>query len=193
MRVVRKLSTPNRQLPNETRCHSRVSAFGNWKLVVGSFLATAVFSAAIARAQAPATPSVPAARFVGTWVGTQAWAIPNPPPGANNEQPITLDLQLVEGKITGTMRPFLGGEDGATITEATIVGEELRATAVVGRPRPATAGRRGGGAGGGTSAIRIAFVFRNDGLKMSGTADVQMGDVPWTKFKYELAKKRSRY
>jgi len=79
-----------------------------------------------------------------------------------------------------------------TITDATIVGEELRATAVVGRPRPATAGRRGGG-GGGNGAIRIAFVFRNDGVKLTGTADVQMGDVPWTKFKYELGKKRSRY
>jgi hypothetical protein len=134
--------------------------------------------------------AVPAARFVGTWVGTQGWAIPNPPPGANNEQPVTLELQLVDGKITGTMRPFLGGDDGATITEATIVGDELRATAVVGRPRP-NAGR--GGGRGGNSATRIAFVFRNDGVKMTGTADVRMGDVPWTTFKYELGKKRSRY
>ena len=134
--------------------------------------------------------AVPAARFVGTWVGTQAWAIPNPPPGANNEQPVTLELQLTDGRITGTMRPFLGGDDGATITEATIVGDELRATAVVGRPRPA-AGR--GGGRGGSNATRIAFVFRNDGVKMTGTADVRMGDVPWTKFSYSLGKKRSRY
>jgi len=148
---------------------------------------------AVTSAQAPTPAAVPAARFVGTWVGTQAWAIPNPPPGANNEQPVSLDLQLVDGKITGTMRPFLGGDDGATITDATIVGEELRATAVVGRPRPAAAGRRGGGAAGGNGAIRIAFVFRNDGVKLTGTADVQMGEVPWTKFKYELGKKRSRY
>lgn len=134
--------------------------------------------------------AVPAARFVGTWVGTQGWAIPNPPPGANNEQPVTLELQLTDGRITGTMRPFLGGDDGATITEATIVGDELRATAVVGRPRPA-AGR--GGGRGGNNATRIAFVFRNDGVKMTGTADVRMGDVPWTKFSYNLGKKRSRY
>jgi hypothetical protein len=146
--------------------------------------------ATVVSAQAPA--AVPAARFVGTWVGTQAWAISNPPPGANNEQPVTLELQLVDGRITGTMRPFLGGDEGATITESTIVGEELRATAVVGRPRP-TAGRRGGGAAGGTGGTRIAFVFRNDGVKMTGTADVRMGEVPWTKFKYELGKKRSRY
>ena len=160
---------------------------------------------AVAAGQPPAT-AVPAARFVGTWVGTQAWAISNPPPGANNEQPVTLELQLVDGKITGTMRPFMGGDDGATITDATIVGEELRATAIVGRPRP-NAGRRpstgaqgapsgvegrGGGAGTG-GGTRITFVFRNDGVKMTGTADVRMGDVPWTKFKYELGKKRSRY
>jgi len=161
---------------------------GSWKLGIGSSLAALVFAgAAIAQ-----PPAVPAARFVGTWVGTQAWAIKDPPPGANNEQPVTLDIQIVDGKITGTMRPFLGGEDGATITEATIVGEELRATAVVGRPRPANAGRRGGGAGG-NSATAIAFVFRNDALKMTGTADVKMGDVPWTKFSYKLEKKRSRY
>jgi hypothetical protein len=149
--------------------------------------------ATLANAQAPAPQtSVPAwPRFVGTWVGTQAWAITNPPPGANNEQPVTLELQLVDGKMTGTMRPFLGGDDGATITDATIVGEELRATAVVGRPRPANAGRRGGGTG--NAAIRIAFVFKNDGVTMSGTADVRMGDVPWTKFSYKLGKKRSRY
>ena len=79
---------------------------GSWKLAVGS----CVLLTAIVGAQAPAT-AVPAARFVGTWVGTQAWAISNPPPGANNEQPVTLELQLVDGKITGTMRPFMGGLD----------------------------------------------------------------------------------
>ena len=164
---------------------SRRKTFGTWVLGVGSLLVLA--SIASAQVQPAA---VPAARFVGTWVGTQAWAIPNPPPGANNEQPVTLELQVVDGKITGTMRPFLGGDDGATITESTIVGDELRAAAVVGRPRPA-AGR--GGGRGGSNATRIAFVFRNDGVKMTGTADVRMGDVPWTKFSYSLGKKRSRY
>lgn len=158
---------------------------GSWTLVAGSFLVLA----GVASSQVQPA-AVPASRFVGTWVGTQAWAIANPPPGANNEQPVTLELQVVDGKITGTMRPFLGGDDGAAITEAMVVGEELRATAVVGRPRP-NAGR--GGGRGGNSAIRIAFVFRNDGVKMTGTADVRMGEVPWTKFKYDLGKKRSRY
>jgi hypothetical protein len=74
------------------------------------------------------------------------------------------------------------------------VGEELRATAVVGRPRPAQpTGRRGGGGPGWKDPIRIAFVFRNTGVTMEGTADVRMGDVPWLKFKYDLGKKRARY
>jgi hypothetical protein len=138
------------------------------------------------------TAAVPAARFAGTWVGTQAWAIKNPPPGASKDQQVTLELEVVEGRLTGTMKPFLGGDDGATIVEATIVGEELRAMAVVGRPRAPTAGR-GRGGGGFKDATKIAFVFRADGVKMTGTADVQMGDVPWMKFSYDLGKKRSRY
>ena len=136
---------------------------------------------------------LPAARFVGIWVGTQGWAISNPPPGASQDQAVTLELQLVEGRITGTMKPFLGGEDGATIVDAAIVGEELRANAVVGRPRPQTAaGRRGGGAGW-KDPIRIAFVFKNAGVNMTGMADVRMGDVPWMTFAYDLGKKRARY
>jgi hypothetical protein len=39
----------------------------------------------------------------------------------------------------------------------------------------------------------VNFVFTNNGLAMTGTADVFMGEVPWTKFKYTLEKKRSRY
>ena len=153
---------------------------------------------ASSHAQQPASSSqqvaVPMARFVGIWVGTQAWAISNPPPGSSQEQAVTLELQMADGKITGTMKPFLGGEDGATIVEAAVVGEELRATAVVGRPRaqPA-AGRRGGGAPGWKDTIRVAFVFKNAGVNMTGTADVRMGDVPWMKFSYELGKKRARY
>src|SRR5918996_797456 len=107
-------------------------------------LATLVLSAGMpAAGQQPAqgaVPAVPVARFAGTWVGTQAWAIGNPPPGASKDQPVALDLEIVDGKITGTMKPFLGGEDGATIVDATIVGDELHATAVVGRPRTQPAG-----------------------------------------------------
>jgi hypothetical protein len=155
----------------------------------------ALAPAVVARqaASSAATTAVPAARFAGTWVGTQAWAIKDPPPGARQDQPVTLELEVVDGKITGTMTPFFGGEDGATIVDATVVGEELHATAVAGRPRPQVAGRRGGGGGGWKDPIRIAFVFKNTGVTMTGTADVRMGDVPWMKFAYDLGKKRSRY
>jgi hypothetical protein len=156
-------------------------------------LALTVIPLLVALPSAQQPDAVPAARFVGVWVGTQAWAIDNPPPGASQDQAVTLELQLVDGRITGTMKPFLGGEDGATIVDAAIVGEELRATAVVGRPRPqASAGRRGGGAGW-KDPIRIAFVFKTAGAEMNGTADVRMGDVPWMRFAYDLGKKRARY
>jgi hypothetical protein len=158
-------------------------------------LVIAVLTVPAAAQQAPASKdapaaAIPASRFEGTWVGTQAWAIDNPPPGSSQDQAVTLEIEVVDGKITGTMTPFLGGEDGATFVDARIVGEELHATAVVGRPRPQAPGRRGGGF---KEATRIAFVFRNAGVNMNGTADVRMGDVPWMKFRYELGKKRSRY
>jgi hypothetical protein len=150
----------------------------------------AVMVAAALQAQEPA---VQPSRFAGTWVGTQAWALKDPPPGASQDQPVTLTLEVIEGAVVGTMVPFLGGEEGATIVESTIVGDELRATAIVGRPRPQAAGRRGGGPPGWKESIRVAFVFRNDGVNMNGTADVRLGDVPWIAFKYELGKKRNRY
>jgi hypothetical protein len=147
-----------------------------------------------AAAQQPA-PTVQPIRFAGTWVGTQRWAIANPPPGSRQDQPVTLTLDVVDGRISGTMKPFLGGEDGATIVEATIVGDELRATALVGRP-PTSAGRGAGrrsGPGNWKDPIRVAFTFKADGVNLVGSADVVMGDVPWMKFGYDLSKKRSRY
>ena len=101
-----------------------------------------------------ATAAVQPARFAGTWVGRQAWAIKDPPPGASQDQLVTLELQVADGEIIGTMEPFLGGEDGATITAAAIVGEELHATAVVGRPRARVAG---GGPAKWKDSIRISF------------------------------------
>ena len=138
-----------------------------------------------------ASAAVQPVRFAGTWVGTQGWAIDNPPPGARDDQPVTLDLAVVDGRITGTLKPFLGGEDGATLIDATIVGEELRAIAIVGRPRPE--GARRGGRGNWTDPIQVAFTFKVDGVNLTGTSDVKMGDVPWMSFKYDLSRKRSRY
>lgn len=159
------------------------------KLASTALLLVAVLQGASLAQQESAQP----ARFEGTWVGTQAWALNNPPPGASSDQPVTLTLEVVEGKVVGTMVPFLGGEDGATIVDSVIVGDELRATALAGRPRAQAGGRRGGGPAGWKEPIRVAFVFRAAGLSLNGTADVRMGDVPWLKFTYDLGKKRSRY
>lgn len=162
------------------------------RYLLSAVLVAAVLAIPVTGQQAPATApdAAAAARFAGTWVGTQAWAIDNPPPGASDDQAVTLEIEIVDGRIAGSMTPFLGGEEGATFVDARIVGEELHATAVVGRPRPQGAGRRGGGF---KESTRIAFVFRNAGVAMNGTADVRMGDVPWMKFRYQLGKKRTRY
>jgi hypothetical protein len=157
------------------------------------------FQVAPVVAQAPAAPQqpgVPMSRFVGTWVGTQAWAIADPPPGSRPDQPVTLVIEQVGDTLVGTMTPFMGGQDGATFTEVKIVGDELQAAAVVGKPRPAAApGRRGGGGGPGNwkDPIKVSFVFKNDGVNLIGAADVTMGEVKWMKFRYDLSKKRSRY
>lgn len=152
---------------------------------------------------APELPraTVSAQTFAGTWVGTQSWAIDNPPPGTRPDQPVELTLAVLNGRIVGTLVPFMGGQDGATIVDAQIVGDELRASAVVGRGRvptgeaaaPAGRGRRGGGPVGFKDGTKIQFVFRNDGLALTGTADVTLNDVKWMKFKYDLSRKRSRY
>jgi hypothetical protein len=132
-------------------------------------------------AQPSPAPNAALARFVGTWVGTQGWAIPNPPPGSRQDQPVTLIIENVDGRLRGTMRPFLGGEEGATFVDARIVGEELLAQATAGR------------GGRGRNQTAVSFSFTNQGLVLTGTADVKMGDVPWMKFRYDLSRKRSRY
>src|SRR3954469_20396406 len=74
-------------------------------------------------------PPALAGRFVGTWVGTQSWAIADAPPGARQDQPVTLTIEIVDGKLVATMKPFLGGDDGASFIETKIVGDELQASA----------------------------------------------------------------
>jgi hypothetical protein len=137
-------------------------------------------------AQTPATePAVPPSRFVGTWVGTQSWAIADPPPGSRQDQPVTLTVELVDGKLQGALTPFLGGEEGAIFREGTIVNGELQAVAVIGRPgEPGTGWKR---------PVRVTLAFRNEGVNLKGDAAVTMNDVPWMKFRYDLGKKRSRY
>lgn len=163
-------------------------------VAVGALLLFAVLQApALAQAPSASTqPAVPLSRFVGTWVGTQAWAIANPPPGSRSDQPVTLVIELMGDKLMGTMTPFLGGQDGATFTDIKIVGDELQAAAVVGKPRTPTPGGRRGPANW-KDPIKISFSLKNDGVNLLGTADVTMNDVKWMKFRYDLSKKRSRY
>ena len=78
----------------------------------------------------------------------------------------------------------------ATLVDATIVGDELHATAMVGTPRPASARR---GPANWKDSVAVALTFRNDGINLRGRGDVTMGEVPWLAFRYELSKKRSRY
>ena len=136
-------------------------------------------------------------RFVGTWVGFQTWAIDNPPPNAKTPQPVELDIQLVDGKLVGVMTPFFGGSDGANFAESRIAGDDLQASGAMGPlPKPAEAGLRPNRPPAGWKAtVKINFDFKvtADKNQLVGTADVLMGDVQWTKFKYELSKKRSRY
>jgi hypothetical protein len=182
----------------------------SWASTAALFLM--LFQAAQPAPRATVSPQT----FVGTWVGTQSWAIQNPPPGARPDQPVTLTIDLMDGKLVGSMVPFMGGQDGATFVESKIVGEELQVSAVVGRPRPATlappppangdegpqapapAGRGRGGRRGAQppswkDTAKIQFAFKNDGVNLTGTADVMLGDVKWLKFNYDLSKKRSRY
>ena len=156
-------------------------------------LALALVSLVVIGTHAGAQQTEPVAitRFIGTWVGTQAWAIESPPPGARHDQPVTLAVAMTDGKVTGSLTPFLGSEEGATFVDVKLVGDELHATAIVGRPR--AAGARGRAPSGWKESTQVTFIFRNLDLNMSGTADVMLGEVPWMKLEYELSRKRSRY
>jgi hypothetical protein len=133
---------------------------------------------AIAHGQ-DASPS----RFVGTWVGVQKWDIENPPPNAKTAQPVELDITVVDGKLVGVMTPFFGGSDGARFNEGRIVGDDLQASGGMGKPNAWKT----------TVKINFDFKVTADKNQLTGTADVLMGDVKWTRFKYELSKKRTRY
>jgi hypothetical protein len=137
--------------------------------------------------------------FVGTWVGLQTWSTDSTTsgatPGVQEGQTVTLTIDLVDGKLTGFLNPFFGGSDGASFVDAQIVGEELRASAVIGRP-PAAGGRGGRGGRGGAgwkNDTTIQFTLKADRTHMTGAAQVELGGVRWMRYNYDLEKKRSRY
>ncbi|HEY7449878.1 MAG TPA: hypothetical protein VH702_17105 [Vicinamibacterales bacterium] len=142
-----------------------------------------------------AAQNVPSTRFEGTWVGVQRWAIDKPSPGAQEDQPVELTIENIDGKLVGTITPFFGGTDGASFVGGQIVGEELRVMGMMGKPQTTTdaATFSRNLRGGWKDNVRILFNFKTDRTELIGTADVLMDDVKWLKFKYELSRKRSRY
>ena len=151
--------------------------------------------------QAPEPPQpVSPATFVGTWVGLQTVAN-NTSPGVQEGQTVTMTIEMVDGRLVGTLNPFFGGNDGARFVDVRIAGEELRAAAVVGKapvavpPPPAADGSAGGGRGGPVwkGDTTIQFTLRADRTHMKGTADVEMSGVKWMQYNYDLEKRRSRY
>jgi hypothetical protein len=143
--------------------------------------------------QAPAPPQpVSPATFAGTWVGLQTVAN-NTSPGVQEAQTVTMTIELVNGKLAGTLTPFFGGDDGASFVDVEIVGEELKVSAIVGKPRAAAGGEGRGPAAGWKSDTRIRFTLKADRTRMKGTADVELSGVKWMQYNYDLEKKRSRY
>jgi hypothetical protein len=137
------------------------------------------------------------ARFVGEWVGLQTWAIADPPPNARDPQPVEIKIESIDGRLVGTITPFMGGSDGASFVDAQIAGEELKANGLIGPPRLAApqGGRGQRGTTGWKGAVKLDFAFTATGNnnQLTGTVDVSMGDAKWMKFKYELNRKRGRY
>jgi hypothetical protein len=124
-------------------------------------------------------------------VGIQSVAN-NTSPGVQEGQTVTLTIDLVDGKLVGTLTPFFGGNDGATFVDVQIVGEELKASAIIGKPPAAGAEGRGAGPGW-KSDTKIQFTLKADRTHMKGTGDVALSGVKWMQYDYDLEKKRSRY
>ena len=152
----------------------------------------------LAAFQAPQPPQpVSPATFVGTWVGLQTIAN-NTSPGVQEGQTVTMTIEMVDGKLTGTLDPFFGGNDGARFVDVKIAGDELKASAIVGKapvvdPALPPAGGGGRGMPGWKSDTKIHFTLRADRTHLKGTADVELSGVKWMQYNYDLEKKRSRY
>ncbi len=147
----------------------------------------------LALLQAPPAPPQPIspATFAGTWVGLQT-VVNSASPGVQEAQTVTMTIEIIDGKLVGTLTPFFGGNDGASFVDVQIVGEELRASAMVGKPPSAGAEGRGSGpAWKGDTKIR--FTLKADRTRMKGTGDVELSGVKWMQYSYDLEKKRSRY
>ena len=110
---------------------------------------------------------------------------------ARNLRKITDGLEFPEGPVWM--------EDGSVILTEVAAG---RITRVLPDGRKQTVATPGGGpngmAVGPDGALYLCnnggmICFTVDGITLTGTADVTLGDVKWLKFNYDLSKKRSRY
>lgn len=144
--------------------------------------------------QQPVVQNTPPATFVGSWVGTQTWVSENAPPSAKAPQQVALVIEMVDGKLVGTM-PMFGGADLFAFSDSKITGEVLEATAVIRKPTPPPnpdgtprAPQRSW-----TDDVKVTFHLKADKINLNGTADVMLGAVKWMTFKYDLGKKRSLY
>jgi hypothetical protein len=132
------------------------------------------------------------ATFAGTWVGLKQVAN-NTLTRRTEAQTVTLTIEVVDGKLVGTLTPFLAATTAPRSSTTEIVGEELRASAIVGKP-PRCRRRRGKRAGSSwKSDTRIRFTLKADRTRMKGAADVELSGVKWMQYNYDLEKKRSRY
>jgi hypothetical protein len=98
-----------------------------------------------------------------------------------------MTIESVNGRLIGVLSPFFGGDDGAHFVDVRISGDELRASAVVGKPSMADMLPAW------KNDTRIRFTLKADKTHMSGTADVELRGVKWMRYNYDLEKKRSRY
>jgi hypothetical protein len=157
-------------------------------ILIALYLVALLQTAALLQTPDPPQP-VAAGTFVGTWVGLQTVAS-NASPGVVEGQTVTMTIDLVDGRLVGTLTPFFGGSDGASFADAQVSGEELHASAVVGKPAPPV-GR--GAPPAWKRDTNVRFTLKADRTHLTGTGDVDMDGVKWMQYKYDLEKKRSRY
>jgi hypothetical protein len=148
-----------------------------WSAILAFGLALAL--PAIAPGSASQSPQS-LTRFAGVWTGTQLWKTSSPSPYTREGQPVSLEIRVSGDTISGSITPFLGMAEGATFSRARITGSQLRATAIIGAPRET------GNSSNWPDSVVSSFEFNLDGNDLAGTAQLNMGEVPWLKFEYRL-------
>jgi hypothetical protein len=91
-----------------------------------------------------------------------------------------LTIGTLNGKINGLMTPFLGSAEGATFADGRIVGNQLRANAMIGAPKSTRDPYDW------KDSVEIAFVFTLEGNELAGTANLILNETPWLKLEYRL-------